>query len=121
MQVPAADLGIQKLSFLAALSKGAALSYSHPEAEAVKYTNFAKTKSALARKLYGIYNKNVFGGNLPVNMSIDTELLLGGGSRELSNQVEQGKNIEANLAVSMVSVRLKNMLVKFTLPYRSIT
>ena len=118
MQVPAADLGIQKLSFLASLSKGAALSYSHPEA--VKYTNFAKTKSALARKLYGIYNKNVFGGNLPVNMSIDTELLLGGGSRELSHQVDQGKNIEANLAVSMVSVRLKNMLVKFTLPYRSI-
>lgn len=69
LQVPATDLGVQKLSFLASLSKEAALSYRHPEA--VKYTNFAKTKSALARKLYGIYNKNVFGGNLPANMSIE--------------------------------------------------
>ena len=56
------------LSFLKSLDAPSSPISCHPDA--LKYKNFARTKVALTRKLFDIFNEGVFGGRLPGDMGI---------------------------------------------------
>lgn len=57
-------------SFLASLSTSVPMSSSHPEARVYK-GNFKKSKEALCKQLFSIFNEKVFDKKLPDDMLIE--------------------------------------------------